>query len=80
MYKYYSRLEFLPIKQNKEGKDIPNEIFNNIPHFIKSLLHVDFIQYGFVMYKDKVTIHKRELVIPIPYSMIPVDLCQKLYP
>ena len=35
MYTYYYRLGFYPIKNNEEGKNIHNEIFNNIPHFIK---------------------------------------------
>ena len=43
MYQYNSYLGFLPIKHNVEGKTIHNEIFNNIPHFIKNCLHVDFI-------------------------------------
>ena len=44
MYKYYSRLGFSLIKQNKEEKYIQSEIFNNITHFIKNRLHVNFIQ------------------------------------
>ena len=50
MYKYYYRLVFLPIKHNDEGKYIHNEIFNNIPHLIKTRQRVDFIQDGFVVY------------------------------
>ena len=67
MYKYYSSLGFYPIKHNDEGKDIHNEMFNNIQHFIKNPLHVDCIQ------DDKVILHKRELIPNIPDSMIPVD-------
>ena len=52
MNKYYSHLGFSPIKHNEEGKDIHNEIFNNIPHFIKNRMHVDFLQYRFVLYKN----------------------------
>ena len=36
-----------------------NEILNNIPHFIKNRLHVDCLQGGFVMYNNKVILHKR---------------------
>ena len=42
IYKYYSRLGFIPTKQKQDGKQIHNEIFNNIPHFIKNSLHVNF--------------------------------------
>ena len=49
MYKYYSRCWFSPIKNNEEGKYGHNEMFNNIPHFIKNFLHVYFLQDGFVM-------------------------------
>ena len=58
MYKYYSRFGFLPIKHNEKGKYIHNEIFNNIPHFIKNRLHVDCLQDGFVMYKNEVILRK----------------------
>ena len=58
IHKYYSCLGIPPIKHNEEGKYIHNEIFNNIPHFIKIRLHVYFFQGGFVMYKNKVTLHK----------------------
>ena len=37
MYKYYFRLGFPPIKHNKEGKDIHNEIFNNIAYLSKTV-------------------------------------------
>ena len=77
MYKYYSHLGFFPIKHNEEGKDVHNEIFNNIPHFIKNRLHVDFLQYCFVMYKNKVIIRKREVIPTIPNSVIHVYFCQK---
>ena len=77
MYKYYSCIVFNPIKHNEEGKDIYNVIFNNIPHFIKTRLRVDFIQDGFVMYKDKVLIHKRLVITPIPDSITPTDCCKK---
>ena len=59
MYKHCSHLGFFPIKNNEEGKYIQNEIFNNIPHFIKKRLRVDCIQYGFVMYKNNVIVIKR---------------------
>ena len=49
MYSYYYRILFTPIKLNEGVKYIHNEIFNNIPHFIKNHLHGDCIQYGFVM-------------------------------
>ena len=52
MNKYYSHLGFSPIKHNEEEKYIHNQIFNNIPHFIKNRMHVDFIQYRFVLYKN----------------------------
>ena len=56
MYKYYSRLGLISIRKNEEGEDINNEIFNNIPHFIKNILHVNCLQNGFIMYNDKVII------------------------
>ena len=65
MYEYYSCLGFLPIKNNEKGKDIHNHIFNIIPNLIKTRLHVDCLQDGFVMDKNKVVIHKRE-VTPFP--------------
>ena len=37
IYKYYSLLGVFPIKHIEEGKDIHNEIFKNIPHFIKTV-------------------------------------------
>ena len=80
MYKYYSHLGFSQSTNNEEGKYIHNEIFNNIPHFIKNCLHVDFLKYDFVMYKDKVIICKGGVIIPITGFMMPVDLCQKNYP
>ena len=75
MYKYYSRLGFIPIKHNEEVKEVHNEIFINIPHFIKICLCVNYLQYGFVMYNDKVLIHKQEVVPHINYSMIPLNCC-----
>ena len=77
MYKYYYSLGFSPIKHNKEGKDIHNEIFNNILHFIKNRLHVDCIQDSFVMYNNKLILIKREVINPIIYYIIPVDFCKK---
>ena len=59
MYQYYSRLGFPQIKQIEEGKYIQNEIFNNIPNFIKNRLHVECIQDSFVMYNDKVILRKK---------------------
>ena len=76
MYKYYSCLGFLPIKHNQEGKDIHNEIFNNIPHFVKKCLNANCLQYGFVMYNKTVTIFKSEVILPIPVYMIQDNLCQ----
>ena len=58
MCKYYSCIGILPIKHNEEGKYVHNEIFENIPHFIKNCLHVSFLQDGFSMYNNKVLIHK----------------------
>ena len=76
MYKYYSCVGFSYIKQNEEVNDIHNEIFNNIPHFIKICLHDDFIQDGLVMYRNKILILKREVIPPIHDYMIPVAFCQ----
>ena len=50
MYEYNYCLGFSPIKHNEEGKYIHNEIFNNIPHFIRNRQRVDFLQDGFVVY------------------------------
>ena len=57
MHKYYYCIVFSPIKQDKEEKT-HNEIFNNIPNLIKNRLNVDFIQDGFVIFKNKVIIRK----------------------
>ena len=77
MYKYYSHIGFSLIKHNKEGKDIHNEIFNNIPYFIQKCPQVDFIQDGFVMYKNKVIIFKIEVINPSLGSIIPEDFSQE---
>ena len=53
MYKYYSHIVFLSIKNNEEGKDIHERVFNNIPHSIKNIFHVNFNQGGFVMQNSK---------------------------
>ena len=53
MYKYYSCLGFHPIEHNEEGKDIHNEIFNNMQHFIKNRLHVDVFQDVFLFTRIK---------------------------
>ena len=37
MYKYYSCLGFLPIKNNEEENDINKEVFSSTPHFIKTV-------------------------------------------
>ena len=58
MYKYYYRIEFFPIKTNEEGKDIHDEIFNNIPHLIKTHMRVDCLQDGFVIYTNRVILSK----------------------
>ena len=44
MWKYYSHHGFLPFKHNEEGKDIHNEIFNNIPHLIRSIFVSTFFR------------------------------------
>ena len=77
MYKYYSRLGIFPNKHNEDGKNIHDEIFNNLPYFIKNRLHVDCLQDGFVMYKNKVKLFKIEVIPPINAYMIPDDFCQK---
>ena len=77
MYNYFSHVGGFPIKHNEEGKDIQNKILNNIPHFIINRLHFDCLQYGFVLYKDKVLASKREVIPPIPDSMIAVYFFQK---
>ena len=77
MYKYYSCLGFSPIKLKKEVEDIHNEVFNNIPHFIKNNLHVDCHQDDFFMYRNKVIVWKIEFIPPIIDSKIPIYLCKK---
>ena len=77
IYKYYSCLVFFLIKHNEEVKDIYNEIFNNIPHFIKNHLPVDCLQDVFVMYNNKVKLCKIEVIPVIHDSVIPVDCCKK---
>ena len=47
IYKYYSRLGFIPIKHNEEGGNIHNEIFNILPHFIQNCPRVNFLHDGF---------------------------------
>ena len=79
VYEYHSRLGFLSIKHDEEGKDIHNDIFNNIPYFIKNCLHFNCLQDRFVMYNDKVLRIKQEVVPPIPDSVIPVYSCQNNY-
>ena len=73
--KYYSCLEFTPIKKRK-GQYIHKEALNNIPHFIKNCLCINCLQVGFVMYNDKLIILKREVITDINDSMIPVNFCQ----
>ena len=80
MYKYYSHLGFSPIKHDWEGKDVHNEIFNNIPHFIKNRLRVYFIQDSFVLCNNKVILLQIEVIHPIPGYMISVYLCKNIYP
>ena len=80
MYKYYSRLGIFPNKHNEDGKNIHDEIFNNLPYFIKNRLHVDCLQDGFVMHKDKVIICEIEVINPITDYMIHMDYCQKQIP
>ena len=76
VYTYYSHLEFPQFKTMRKGKNY-NEMFNNIPHFIKNHLHVDYLQDGFVMYKNEEILLKKEVIPPIPDYMIPEDFCQK---
>ena len=76
IYNYYSCLGFLPIKHNREGKYIHNEIFNNILHFIKNIVRVNFLEDGFFVYYYKVIICKIGFIPPTPYYMIPMDWCQ----
>ena len=78
VYKYYSYLGFLPIKHSESGKYIHIEIFNKIPHFTKNRLHIDCLQYCFVMYKNKIIICRIEVINIITDSMIHVDLCKNL--
>ena len=75
MHKYYSHLGFFPLKHNEERKYIHNEIFNNIPHFIKNRLHFDFIQDDFSMYNDKLLIRKIQVIPTTPDTMMPMDFC-----
>ena len=49
MYKYDSNLGFFTNKKQREVKDIHNEVFKNIPHFIKNCLYVSCLQDIFVM-------------------------------
>ena len=78
MYKYYFRLGFFTIKKKRKEK-IHNEIINNIPQFTRNRLRVHCIQVGFAMYKNKLILHKIEVINPIPYSMAPVNFCQKMH-
>ena len=41
---------------------------------------MNFLQDYFVIYNYKLIIRKREVINPIPDSMIPVDLCQNNEP
>ena len=52
-------------------------LFNNIPHFIKNSLRINCMQGVFVVYNDKVSICKQELVPQITYYAIPDYFCQK---
>ena len=77
MYRYYSHLKVSPIKHFEEGKEINNEIFNNIPNLVKYHVRANCLQYGFVMYTDKVIMIKLE-VIPHTYNyMIAVDFSKE---
>ena len=71
-------VDFYQSTHNEEVKYIHNEIFNNIPHFIKNRLCFDCLQVGFVVYKNKVVIFKREFIPSIPDYMIPVYFIKKL--
>ena len=51
--------------------------YSTIYHIsIKKRLHIDCLQYGFVVYKHKVVHGKIEVIRPITDSFIPMDLCQ----
>ena len=76
MYKYYSYLEFLPINTQRGRKKNRNEIFNNIPYFIKNPLHVDRLQDCFVIHNDKLILSKIKVINPINDSTTPVDYCK----
>ena len=69
--KYYSRLTSPPNQTQRGRKGYPQWNVKNIPHLIKNNLHVNCLQYGFVMYNDEVIIFKREVIPLIPDSMIP---------
>ena len=71
MYSYYSRLWILPIK-NEEINDTHKEVFNNIPHFIKYIIHVNCLHHGVVMYNDNVLIFKQEVIALATDYMIQV--------
>ena len=72
VYKYHSCFVFFSIKQNHEGKYIHNEIFNNIPYFDKTRLHVNCLKDGFFMYNDKVLTRKIDVINHISHSVIPM--------
>ena len=76
VYNYYSFIGFLPIKHNEEGKDTHNGIFNNIPYFIKNWININCLQYGFVVYNDKVLICKQEVVPTITGDIIQAYICK----
>ena len=76
IYKYYSRLGFIPTKHNEEGRYIHNKILNNISHSIKHFPRVNCLQCSFVTFNDKLIIRKLEVIPPIPDSMILVDFLE----
>ena len=70
-YRYYSRLVFPPIK--KWGMKIYLQW--NIQQY--TVLHF-YIQGCFLIYKNKLIVHKIELIPHISDSMIPIYFCKKL--
>ena len=75
-YKYYTFLGFIPIKNNEEGKNIHEEVFNNLIHVIKNCPHVNCFQDGLVVYSDKVLLCTRYVIPTITDSIIPENLCK----
>ena len=64
--------------KNEEEKYILNEIFNNIPHLIKTIF-MSIVFKIFLLYKDKLIIRKREVITHTTDYMIPVGCYLKKY-